>query len=285
MAYLGNSGFLKLKRTAPDPIVVPASAVNVVNNYVTVNYDDWLLTEDVHLIYAGGFVNGYAHRDTLDRIYLHSTVQGALSNSNDTRLTLIDVSVDSPIILAASINASQRSALETFATTLTSVTTERRLRAWPQITSTIRSLATVNPWQLQGELKSWQLTRSAPEIDTTALGDEFSSAIKAVVSGSGSFDFLIDLYSSTNQSDVDPLLRLVHLTERGSTAEARFYLKGQTSYETCAGLPDQRTRVNQSVFFYSQILITECSVEVGAEDMVAGSANFVTTGPIRLLTE
>jgi hypothetical protein len=285
MAYLGTNGFLKLKRTNPEPIVVPSSAVNPSGDYITVNYDDWLLTERIHLIYANSFLQGYVHRDTLDRITLHSTAVGALTNDVNTRLDLSGVNISQPVILAASINTDQRDLLISFFPTLSAQDHEIRLRAWPSTWASFKALASTNDWRLQGELKRWELTRSAPEIDTSALGDKFTSALKAVVSGSGTFDFLVDLYSSANQSDVDPLLRLVHLTEYGSTAEVKLYLKGLTSYETCNAMPDPKIRMNAGLFFYTNILITECSVEVGAEDLVAGSANYVCTGPIRLLTE
>lgn len=285
MAYLGKDGIIQLQRTAPEPVVVSPSAVNVGSNYVTVDYDDWFLAEEVTLIHASGTLTGYVHRDQLDRIYLHTTRDGALSNDVGTRKSFSAVSVSKPLVLVANANATQLSTLTTFQATLTTLTQEKRLRGWPTTNATFKSQATANPWKLQGQLRSWDLSRSAPEIETGSIGDKFTTAIKSVVSGSGSIDFVIDLYSRENTNDVDPLLRLVQLTEQGSTAKAKFYLKRQTPSAICASITPTITPVATSIFFSTTILLTSSSVNIAADNLVAGSANFVTTGPIRLLSE
>lgn len=285
MAYLGRDGVIQLQRSSPEPVVVPPSAINVAGNYVTVDYDDWFLADEVTLIHSGGVLTGYIHRDALDRIYLHTTRAGALSNDAATRRSFSGVSVSKPVVLVAGANANQLTTLGTFQATLTTLSVEKRLRGWSTTSATFASQATANPWNLQGQLRSWSLSRSAPEIETGSLGDKFTTHIKSVVSGSGEMDFIIDLYSKSNENDVDPLLRLVQLTEEGSTAKCKFYLKKTSSGTTCANQSPVVTPVSAALFFNATILLTASSIDVSPENFVIGSASFVTTGPIRLLSE
>lgn len=285
MAYLGHEGVIQLRRNSPEPVVVPTSALNIAGNYVVVDYDDWLLGEEVYLIHAAGTVQGYAHRDALDRIYLHTTRAGALSNSSNTLRSFSAVSTSKPVVLAANINSSQLSTLVAFQATLSSLTYERRIRGWPTTAGVLQAQATANPWMLQGSLRSWELSRSAPEIDTGSLGDKFSTVIKSAISGSGSLDFIVQLYSRENYSDVDPLLRFVQLTEQGSTAGVKFYMKQQSAGGSRVDHQGQSVYPSAALYFKADIVITTSSVSVSAEDKVGGSANFVTTGPIRLLSE
>ena len=285
MAYLGRNGVIKLQRSSPEPVVVPPSAVSIAGSYVTVDYDDWFLADEVSLVHSSGVLTGFVHRDTLDRIHLHTTRAGALSNDPATKLSFASLALTRPLVLAAGANATQLGSLATFQAGLTPLTDERRLRAWPAALTTYQSQATANPWNLQGQLRSWSLGRSAPEIDTGSLGEKFGSNIKSVISGGGELDFLVNLYSRENTNDVDPLLRLVQLTEEGSTAECRFYLKQQTSPVVNVSQAPPITPMAAALFFQATILITASSVNVAADDLVAGSASFVTTGPIRLLSE
>lgn len=288
MPYLGSEGSIQFQRVPPEPVVIPTTALNVSGNYVTVDYDDWLAGEEVYLVHSSGYVQGYVHRDPLDRIYFHSTRDGALSNNNATRLSLSGVSTSKPVILAANINSAQRSTLSSLQSTLSATTFEKTLRAWPTTDNTFKGQATSNPWLLQGQLRNWELERSAPEIDVGALGEKFGTAIKSTVSGSGTLDFIIQLYSRENYTDVDPLLRLVQLTEQGSQAKARFYLKQPSLAVACVNSTvnstSNATPVYAAVFFAATLLITSSSVRVSSDEFVYGSANFITTGPIRLLT-
>jgi hypothetical protein len=280
MAYLGYNGIVTLQRTQPEPIVVPASAVNKTSNFVAVGYDDWLFAEHVYLIHAAGSLNGYIHRDSLDRIYFHQNIDGALSNSSATLISLSTVNVTKPVVLVCNSNSTQRTTLGTFITSLSTISSETRLRAWPSTNNSFKSQATENPFKIQGELRRWQLSRTASEIDTGVIGERFGSYVKATVTGSGTMDFIVNLYSSANKNDVDPMLRLVQLTEQGSSGSARFYLKQAT-----VEVDDADTSpVTSSLFFQSSILITTCAVDVDNSDIVTGSASFVTTGPIRLLS-
>lgn len=281
MAYLGNTGILKLKRSSPEPVAVPASAVNKVGNYITVDYDDWLLAEYVTLVHDSGAVSGYSFRDELDRVYLHTTQDGALSNAVGSRVSFSSVNTSKPVILAANANATQIQHLSNLVSTLNTLEYETLLRAWPQVFTSYKNSASTNPWKIQGQVKQWELSRSSPEIETGSIGDKFTTFVKSTVSGSGSLDFIVNLYNSENEGDVDPILRLVQLTNEGSTGSVKFYLKqdGASEYDE---LPSY---MNRAYFFKADIILTASSISTSFEDLIRGSANFVTTGPIRLLSE
>lgn len=285
MAYLGRDGVLKLQRNPPDPIVVPVSAINKASNYITVDYDDWLLAEYACLIHSSGYIEGFIYRDTLDRIYFHTTREGALSNSASTRISFTPIALTRAVVIAVNINTTQRSTLITFQSTVATQTYERTLRGWPTVKSTFIGQATANPWTLQGEIKNWELSRSAADIDTGCLGEKFTSTVKSTLSGSGKIDFLVSLYTRENYNDVDPLLRLVNLVEEGSTALVKFYLKKQSAPSVDIDSWGTTVTTTSSLFFLANILITSSSVSVAAEDLIYGSAGFVTSGPIRLLSE
>lgn len=284
MAYLGREGLLLLKRAAPEPVVVPTAAINKTQNYITVEYDDWLLGEEVYLIHSSGVISGFAHRDELDRIYLHETAEDALINIPATRYSFSSVSLARPVVLAANINYVQAETLSAFQYTLLAVAFEKRLISWPSVYAEFVSEATANPWQLQGNMRSWELSRSAPELDIGSLGDKFATFMKNTVSGSGTMDFVVDLYSQNYAQSVDPMLRLVQLTEAGSNGTARFHLKQSTQKTVQVINEIIKKPVNAAVYFKAEILITSSSISTSAQDLIYASADFVTTGPIRLLS-
>lgn len=283
MAYLGYNGIIKFQRVSPDPVVTPGTSINKSLDCITIEQDDWLLAEEVLLVHSNGVIEGQAHRDELGRIYFHSNRDGALFNSPETRLSLSDVNDLLPVIVAVKGSPEQTAMLSVFQATLTVIDapTEVPMRAWPAALSEYRGASEGNTWEIQGELKSWQFSRNAAEIDVGSLGEKFGTYIKATVTGSGTLDFIVDIYESSTQSDVDLLLRLVQLTEHGSTANAKFYLK-QESVESCS---DGKSGINSSLFFNASIMITSCGISVATEGEIKGSASFVTTGPIRLLSE
>lgn len=280
MAYLGYDGIVAFQRTQPEPVVVPISAVNKPGNYITVHYDDWLLAESVYVVHSGGVVSGYIHRDSLDRVYLHINKEGALANLSATRISLDSVNVSKPVVLAAIPNGQQLTILNSFQLALTTVASETRMRAWATDWNNYKNAATEEPYKIQGELKRWQFSRSAPEADIGAIGDRFGTFTKAVVSGSGTMDFIVRFYESDARKDIDHLLNLVQLTEHGCTAMTRFYLK----QATVEASEIDATPVNAALYFETSILITSSAIDVDNSDVILGSASFVTTGQIRLLS-
>lgn len=124
-------------------------------------------------------------------------------------------------------------------------------------------------WSFTCGLRAWSLETNAAAVDVTPIGVKFGEAVKSLVTGGGSLDFLIERTPSWDGLDT---MRLALLTEKGSKARAQFFLT--TGDDDCLA--------PRSVFYEADILVTACSVSLRLEDAIAGSAQFGTTGPISL---
>ena len=133
-------------------------------------------------------------------------------------------------------------------------------------------------WQCVVNLREWSLQLDAPSVDTTSVSEKFGEAVKSLVSGGGSTEFFVDRMCLDDlQADSNMLLKLLFMTENGCNADARFYLidREGCGYD-CNGL------LKGEPFYEAHILITGTAVNVRPTEMIAGTAQFVTTGPIRL---
>lgn len=291
MALLGRNGRLQFQRPLPEPQVLPASARISGGVLFTLIADNFWTTDNVLLIGLGAanavvVITGYMHRDVLDRISIHSTQVGSLNDTSATRLSLAAITTG-PMVLAHLGSAGQTTALSTFVSTGPTVTAEAPLRAFPSTLTAYNAAATPStvPWAYSGVLRSWTLNLNSDAIDTSLIGDKYGSATKAIVTGSGSLDFLVDLYASATVEDSDALLRYALLVENGCDINARFYLKPATTENEGAYAIVQRMNLAESLYYDTRILFTSSSVTMNAEEMVVGSADFVTTGPIRLRSD
>jgi hypothetical protein len=134
-------------------------------------------------------------------------------------------------------------------------------------------------WQLICDLREWSLELSAPSVDTTAISEKFGEAVKSLVTGGGSTEFLIDRKNFDDENDNgSTLMKLLLMTEKGCKASARFYLvdRGNESKSS-------RDQIPGDLYYSTELLVTASAVNVRPTEIVAGTANFVTTGEIRLL--
>ena len=138
-------------------------------------------------------------------------------------------------------------------------------------------------WQVVTLLREWSLELSAPEVDCTSVAEKWGNAVKSLVNGGGSCEFFIDRKCmSDDETNGITLLQLLMLTEKGCKASAQFYLMQRegpcgTINEKCGG-----GLITGDLYYEADILITQTAVNVRPEELVAGTAQFVTTGPIAL---
>jgi len=133
-------------------------------------------------------------------------------------------------------------------------------------------------WQLIADMAEWSLELSAPSVDTTSISEKFGEAVKSLVTGGGSTEFLIDRKCYGNLEDNGlTLMKLLLMTEKGCNAEAKFYVINRT-------LPDQTcgNLISGDLYYETELLVTASAVNVRPTEFIAGTANFVTTGPIKL---
>ena len=135
-------------------------------------------------------------------------------------------------------------------------------------------------WQVMCEIREWSLNLDAPSVDTTSVGEKFGEAVKSIVTGGGSVDYLIDKKCHEDGvGDGTDLMRLLLMTERGCQASAKFYMLDRGG-DPCNQSCEFRAG---SLYYESELLVTGSAVNLRPTEVVAGTANFVTTGEIRLL--
>lgn len=128
----------------------------------------------------------------------------------------------------------------------------------------------------------FELNTNREVVDTTALGDQFRTQFSSLISGSGSFraywDYLPTYARNTSGETANYLLKLAVRTEVGSKFAAKLYLR-------VGGDSGTKTTIDDEIWYDIEGIITQAGVNFGADNVVEVTADFVTTGPIRLLAK
>lgn len=136
-------------------------------------------------------------------------------------------------------------------------------------------------WQVMCDIREWTLELDAAAVDTSAVSEKFGTAVKSMVTAGGSTEFLIDrkCFEDTQDNGL-ALMQLLLMTEKGCQASAQFWIMTGTDVcnVTCDG------RIDGGLYYETEILVTNTAVNVRPTEIVAGTASFVSTGEIRLLT-
>ena len=138
-------------------------------------------------------------------------------------------------------------------------------------------------WTVLCGIREYSLNLDAPSVDTTGVGEKFGNGVKSLVNGGGNFEFFIDRKCFEDGKDNGIyIMRLLLMTQEGAKAHAKFYLmdRGNGDDETCQAncggdLPG-------ALWYESDIFITNNAINLRPKELVAGSAQFVTTGTIKL---
>jgi hypothetical protein len=242
-------------------------------------------------------LTAYMYRDQLDRVSFYPTQAQSLQGAFANRIPLYMVDFGQLTIAATSDTEFQNAVTQClplfgeydFADiqdedTLQSICNYPFQPGAPPSSSTEYASAYISEvplrrntlWVLQCDLASWSLTLRGPEVDTTAVGEKFGEAVKSIVSGGGTLDFLVDRHTTAEGQDSTVLMQLLLLIEKGCKASAEFWMIDDFESSRPNGvLPGE-------LFYTSDILITSSAINVRAEEVIAGSADFVTTGEIAL---
>ncbi len=133
-------------------------------------------------------------------------------------------------------------------------------------------------WEILCEIREWSLELDAPAVDTTSVAEKWGTAVKSLVTGGGSAEFFIDrMCRDEGQTDSLSLMKLLLMTEKGCKAEAQFWMVDRPGCGVDCEL------INGDLYYATDVLITQNAINVRPTEMVAGTANFVTTGEIRLI--
>lgn len=130
----------------------------------------------------------------------------------------------------------------------------------------------LSQWRFVCNLRSWTFETDAAAVDATPVGTKFGEAVKSLVTGGGTLDFMVD--RRDQGWNALSTMRLALLTQKGSKGYAEFFLTQDDSDE--CGLN------GMAIYYAADVLLTSCSLSVRIEEALAGSAAFSTTGAIRL---
>lgn len=134
-------------------------------------------------------------------------------------------------------------------------------------------------WQTICGLREWSLDLTADEVDTTSVSEKFGNAVKSLVKGGGALEYFIDRQCfDTSKDNAIMLMQLLLMTEKGCEADAEFWMMS----EPIADPPYCNKRIGGGLFYTAKVLVTSTAVNVRPTDLVAGSAQFVTTDEIKL---
>jgi hypothetical protein len=270
--------------------------------HVTSNDDAYYFIDDATYFYnRGAPVNSatyYVYRDRLDRISFYDSRAKALKGAAADRVDIKQLDFGYIVMSAAGTEEYDNAIAECVAAAgeyrLSDVTDEVTLESicdFPPLylqpvagnteydDAELAPRRWVNgfPWVIQGCIAEWSINLDAAGISTTAVGDKFGENVKSIVSGGGTFDFDIDRRSSDDSYDATALMQLLLLTEKGCKAKAEFYMI--YGREENAAQPQL---LPGDLFYECDILITNSAVNTRAGEIIVGTANFVTTGPIEL---
>lgn len=249
----------------------------------------------------------YIHIDALGRVSFYTSRCAALAGCQSDRLELASVGQEVVIAPLGSIEY-QNAVWDCYAkyegnylfsdgadsVTLVSICadapTYQKPEANPNIEAYVYANANLLPrsgaqqvpfWEIVCEVREWSLELDAPAVDTTSVAEKWGNAVKSLIKGGGNTEFFIDRAClDDGQTNGLALMQLLLMTEKGCKAEAQFYMiqrPGACGTESCTGI------VAGDLYYETEILITQTAVNLRPTEMVAGTAQFVTTGEIKLM--
>lgn len=137
--------------------------------------------------------------------------------------------------------------------------------------------------RILGTITNYELNTSRETIDITAISDQFRSQWSSLMSGSGRISCQWDYRDRPGTSGYETphyLMQLAIRTEVGSEFSARLYLKTDTYNPT-----GEITTRNDQIWYDIEGIITASAIQFTPGTIVEMTADFITTGPIRLLTQ
>lgn len=226
----------------------------------------------------------YVYRDSLDRLGFYHTFGGALTGDPDERLVFYPIDFRLLLLAPAGSTGYQ----------------ERLAPAYPELASyrppadrtsiplNQVSAATLpepegddadRPWSFAAELETWSLELDAGEVDTTGLGERYGESTRAMVTGGGTLNFFLNRSLREDEVDATFLAQLLIVLEQGSSAEAIFNVTQKSPFASATA---ERRYPASKVAYKAKLLLTNTVTDTTADDVIRGSARFITVGRIRL---
>ena len=224
--------------------------------------------------------DAYIEQDALGRIRLYNTEIGAHNADSTAAKTLRRVDCGNFIVSRYSELPTYTAALNSAANSIKPLTlpsTSQPLSDIITVPAAITSTAddpALRGWLFQADLQEWALDIDAANLDMTAIGETFGENTKALVRGAGSLQFLVDHKPVSQGQDTLALMRIVLLTQQGCKSNAKFWLYKDRD-NRCG-------RISGSLYYQCDILLTNTRINTRADQIIAGTTDFVATGEIAI---
>jgi len=302
--YLGTHGKVELRRAFDGTdlrSVVNPSDVNVLRKRLSFDFKrGQLITGDqVEITSTNGaalsFFNSYSKTaikrfinvDALGGIRFYTTFANAINGGKANAEALAELSTLAATALVAgtvyqivtvgnsnftSVGAATNTVGTVFTATGATTGTGTVVTAIP-----IRVIVQNADYRVVAQVNGFELNTQKEVIDTTVLSDEFRSQISSIMSGSGNMSCFWEYTGETVKDVPQYLLQLVLRTKVGSQFSARFYLK--SSNHNPSGIA---ANANDEIWYEFEGVLTSCALQFSPSSAVQFTADFVTTGEIRL---
>lgn len=227
----------------------------------------------------------FIYRDELDRLSFYKTFNGALAGSSADRLPIFNVDFRF-LLLAPEGSAGYQQRLEPAYPPLTNYRLPESVTEQPLAQATTAALPgptgldDTRPWYFVGEMEDWSLELDANNIETTSLGERFGESTRALVTGGGQVNFFVNRFQRGYETDAMFLARLLITLEQGSKAEAIFKITNKQGLPT--NNPNSKRIPISTVSYRAELLLVNTVTDTSADDVIRGSARFVTVGRVRL---
>ena len=131
--------------------------------------------------------------------------------------------------------------------------------------------------RLLAQVNSFEINTERETVDTTVLSDEYRTRVNSLISGSGRISAFWEYTGNSSQELPMYLYELAHRTKVGSNFIGRFYLK-QSGYNP-SGVS---ARNDDEIWWRVEGIITAAAIQFSPDSTVQITADFITTGELRL---
>lgn len=291
MPVIGRTGEVQFKREASYSQTLERTAIDVVNNRLT-GLSGLVATGDkVHLSGAGGLPldinnDGYADSPGGHALYFgagfllgprtnhRTSTSAAFYKAGADSQTFYDTAASTGLTTSydAYISINELGFGRLYASFADAVNGTSPLKLFGEA-APFSITALEQDLNIAGQVTKFTLNTSRQNLDTGAIGELFGESVAGKVSGSGSLDCFFSYKADVRYPGflTKYLYELALRTAQGQDGTIRLYInKGATG---------------ESVYYTAQIVITQSALNVQPDAIVAGSIDFVTSGPISLKVE
>lgn len=255
--FAGHTGTVRLRR-----------------NSQVVSFDSQIDPVDVNTVLNRlGFDGSLENIVTGDRITI---------STSDARKLICFPAANWPLVLqvqesiAAYVNVNLYGGLRFFRTFEAAVNNDRNLElplaAFTGAPILIRIEIEDTDYNILGNVTNFSFQTEREAVETTSLSDKFKQQYSAgLISGSGSIDALFNPSTTARQENSLLLLQLIQRVEIGSAFSAQLWLTDENVYGS-----------DLDVYYDFSAVITRAGVEVGSDQIISVSIDFLSTGEVAL---